>query len=59
MRIDAAGFTEAGGAAALTGAAAGYDDAATTLGARVETALAANRRWLRAACWAGAMCSAT
>ena len=42
MRIDAAGFSEAGGAAALTGAAAGYDDAATTLGARVETALAAN-----------------
>jgi autotransporter-associated beta strand protein len=38
-RIDAGRFREAGGAAALTGAAAGYDDVATTLGARAEAAL--------------------
>ena len=39
MRIDTASFSEAGGAAALNGAAAGYDYAATTLGARAEAAL--------------------
>ena len=39
MHIDTASFSEAGGAAALNGAAAGYDYAATTLGARAEAAL--------------------
>jgi autotransporter-associated beta strand protein len=39
MRIGAASFSEAGGAAALNGASAGYDYAATTLGARVAAAL--------------------
>jgi autotransporter-associated beta strand protein len=39
MHIDTASFSEAGGAAALNGAAAGYDYAATTLGARTEAAL--------------------
>jgi autotransporter-associated beta strand protein len=39
MRIDTAKFSESGGAAALNGAAAGYDYAATTLGARLEAAL--------------------
>jgi autotransporter-associated beta strand protein len=38
-RIDAGRFSEAGGAAALNGAAVGYDYAATTLGARIEAAL--------------------
>jgi len=39
MHIDTASFSEAGGAAALNGAAASYDYAATTLGARAEAAL--------------------
>ena len=39
MHIDTASFNEAGGGAALNGAAAGYDYAATTLGARAEAAL--------------------
>ncbi|MGA2494423.1 MAG: autotransporter domain-containing protein [Roseiarcus sp.] len=38
-RIDAASFSEAGGVAALNGAAVGYDYAATTLGARIEATL--------------------
>jgi len=39
MRIDTASFSEAGGEAALNGAAVGYDYAATTLGARAEATL--------------------
>ena len=39
MRIDTASFAEAGGPAALNGAAGGYDDGATTLGVRAEASL--------------------
>ncbi|MGO9755920.1 MAG: autotransporter domain-containing protein, partial [Roseiarcus sp.] len=39
MHIDTASFAEAGGASALSGAAAGYDYGATTLGLRGETAV--------------------
>jgi fibronectin-binding autotransporter adhesin len=39
MHIDTAGFAEAGGAAALTGASQSYDYGATTLGLRAETTL--------------------
>ena len=39
MHIDTASFSEAGGEAALNGAAVGYDYAATTFGARAEATL--------------------